>query len=133
MPATQRSFFDRLETKIQKGEPNTCWKWLGAFSWSGYRGVCYPSFRIGGRKYRAFRVNRLLLILKQGSVDVPMLEGEVFEDWILRVNAQYRRFDAAHTCDNAGCCNDQHLVWQEHGENIAEQVRRRRVKAAEVC
>jgi hypothetical protein len=123
-----RPFFDRFEEKIQKGSSDTCWPWLAGKSRSGWREVDYPHLRLGGKGTPMIRVNRLLLILKHGPTDCPILPGEAFATWILRVNNHFRAFDASHTCDNSGCCNPDHLAWQAHGQNIADQVARRRAR-----
>lgn len=116
----------RVESKVAKAHHEACWPWTAGKSRSGWREVDYPAVYLNdGVKKRMFRVNRLILILKHAPTDCPQLESEGLEAWIIRANEHYRHFDASHLCDSSTCCNDAHLEWQSHGDNVRGQKARR--------
>lgn len=115
---------ERLWSRITRKGPKECWPWRGAKSKSGRRQVCYPHIPEGGGKGRPFwRVNRLLLVLTHGPLDVPPDDQEPFLLWLHRARRYYRDLgvEAAHTCDNSECCNPGHLQWESHQDNLQRQ------------
>lgn len=131
-----RTLRERLEEKILRIRlPNeaidytACHLWSGSHSQSGYRGVFYPILR--GNKYHGWpvlRVNRLVLILEYGPVEVPPEPDESFDTWFARALKHYAGLEASHTCDNSMCVNFTHLEWKGHADNVATQVARRRAR-----
>lgn len=116
----------RLWAKVIIGDPDTCWRWIGAKSRSGQRRVYYPVISQGLGKTghsRIWRVGRLLLVLEYGPKDVPKEAGEDFRTWLGRANKFYRDQDleAGHQCDNSECVNPGHLAWETHLENVSRQ------------
>jgi hypothetical protein len=84
----------------------------------------YPNFAVNG--WFKIRVNRLLLILRDGPLDVPPEEGETFPRWLRRANRFYKFRQSAHSCDNCECVNLGHLEWKTQAENLQEQADRKR-------
>jgi hypothetical protein len=124
------TLLDRLRAKmgppIDLGYRTPCRLWLGAISRSGRRKTCYPIIKSSTASAGApLRVNRLLLILRDGPTDCPRDPGEPFEDWLRRVNHTQRHMDAAHLCDRSMCCEETHLEWQDHPTNVRDQAQRR--------
>ncbi len=141
--AVDPAWIDRLWAKIDvpllDDGPNVtaCWKWTGAHSQSGWRGVFYPSFSLpnGTRGGLRVRVNRLLILLFHARTieQVPVESGEQWVAWLIRANVYHRHVEASHECDRAWCVNPDHLRWRIHAENVASQThRRRRARAAAV-
>lgn len=79
------------------GNTEGCWEWAGTKNPGGY-GVVQVQNRI-------YLVHRLALAMATTSV------GDVF-------NAP----EAAHRCDNPGCCNPEHLFPATHAENHEDAV-----------
>ena len=129
------AFCDRLFAKIDRSAgPDGCWTWKGAKSRSRFRQklVRYPSFQAGTWKQPwMVRVNRLLLVLRTGPIDVPELPGEDFVTWLRRAWPYYANRQAAHSCDNSECVNPGHLEWKTQEENLNEQWDRKRAAGGE--
>lgn len=123
----------RLEARIDRRGPLECWPWTAARSRSGRREVDYGVIWNGSTTQKLWRANRLVLMLKTGPVDVPIDDGESFDDWLLRLARFYRGLEASHVCDVSLCCNPDHLEWKEHRANVTEQKARQRLAAQRVA
>lgn len=79
------------------------------------------------RGSHCWRVARLLLVLRDGPIEVPADDDEPFLDWLRRARRYYHDLDveASHTCDNSECVNPGHLLWETHQDNLARQRERK--------
>lgn len=88
----------RFNAKVQKGEPDACWPWIGAPR-NGY-GAIKHSGKVLGTHVVAF-------VIANG----PAPEGQL----------------VMHSCDNRICCNPSHLSAGTFGDNVREMFDRRSV------
>lgn len=120
----------RLDAKLDKsGGPDACWPFRGAQSRGAGRETTYGSLCEGGHQGKAWRVNRLVLLLEEIPLEECWSEGELLR-WLHLADRQRKGLEAAHSCDHGPCGNPAHLQWQDHGRNVTEQAERRREVAA---
>ncbi len=86
---TTESFWAR----VQVGDPDSCWPWLGQRSRKGYGVLSYA-----GKKKSAHRLS------------VVFSTGEGVPDGLC----------VCHKCDNPPCCNPSHLFIGTHQENMQD-------------
>lgn len=90
----------RFWAKVEVGEPDACWRWLGRYNSFGYGVLTHA-----GKK--GFLAHRLSLQLKLGR--------ELRPDELAR-----------HSCDHPWCKNPAHLSPGTHADNRADCVSRNR-------
>lgn len=110
-----------------------CLRWTGAMSQSGYRGVFYPVLRLGGRKGKMWRVNRLALCLAEVESLDPTLTGVALTTALEEVNRRHRHRESSHECDEARCVLAAHLRWRGHRDNVQDQAARRRGRKSDAA
>lgn len=81
-------------SKVEIAGANSCWKWLGTCRPSGY-GDFRPKV---GKRWRA---HRLALSLHDGRERMGIVR---------------------HLCDNARCCNPNHLAWGSDADNAVDRM-----------
>lgn len=87
----------RLWSHVQRGPSDQCWPWKAARS-----GFGYGRFKLNGKLYSP---HRLIYAFARGPIpDVPQFHGAV----------------VMHTCDNAGCCNPDHLKIGTQVDNVGD-------------
>lgn len=85
----------RFWSKVDKsGGVNSCWRWLGEETTSGY-----GNFNHNRKCIRAHRIALSLATRKW-----PTNNGVL----------------ALHSCDNKLCCNPRHLRWGSHSDNMVD-------------
>lgn len=94
-----RPFADdpRFESKVQVGQPDECWPWLGSLDRDGYGTYCLP--RNGGTSTR----------VKAHRYGLGLASGEAVQ----------RDLVTDHLCRNPPCCNPDHLEAVTQAENLA--------------
>lgn len=108
MPYPPGDCEDRFWSKVQVGEPDECWEWVGAYSTdSVYRGDSYrrPNFPYSitheGKRRRIYALgHRVAFYFK------------------------YHRWpdeEIHHLCENTRCVNTNHLIEVTHPENMAHK------------
>jgi hypothetical protein len=96
-----RDLPSRFWSKVQKGEPNSCWEWQAATNTAGY-----GWFSIATAKPKsAHRVAAWL------SKILPAIESDLH---------------VLHKCDNRKCCNPEHLFVGTNSDNVADRVQKGR-------
>ncbi len=107
---TGRALAERFWERVDVGEPNECWPWMGYRDKDGYGRLKTGSRTDGSRKFE--RANR---------VAFRLTTGHEAEGWVL------------HTCDNPPCCNPGHLydgTPDDNGRDMRVRVRHpKRLKA----
>ena len=91
----------RFWNKVSRGEPDSCWPWLGTTAPRGY-GVIFQN----GRKRRATQVSW------------EIAHGQPFPDGKV----------ACHTCDNPSCVNPAHIWPGTMRENTADAIKKGRLR-----
>lgn len=91
---TRTPLMERLWPKVQKGNPDECWPWLGAADASGYGKI-----GLGGKTIKATRA--------------------VYEDVYGPFDTS---LFVCHTCDNPPCVNPSHLFLGTHQDNMDDCV-----------
>lgn len=119
----------RLDAKLDRsGGPDACWPFTGAQSRGSGRETTYGSLCEGGKFGKAWRVNRLVLLLEEIRLERP--GALLTEASLIAALATYDRLhkgeDAAHACDWGPCGNPSHLAWKPHAVNVREQQERKR-------
>lgn len=92
------SMRERFEKRVQRGEKDECWLWLGQINYAGY-GIFSPAGISGGRGDRAM-AHRVAWELENG----PIPKGKVI----------------CHKCDNPPCCNFNHLFCGTQLDNVKD-------------
>lgn len=122
----------RLDARIDRsGGPDACWNWQGTLSRGKGREVGYGSIKEGRDGTPTWRVNRLVLLREEIPEEIEAGEqGEaVLLRWLRDANTLHKDEEAAHTCDNARCCNPAHLEWAIHPKNVREGWKRKHARA----
>ncbi|KKN85505.1 hypothetical protein LCGC14_0278280 [marine sediment metagenome] len=101
MPVILRPIKERFFEKINKNPITGCWNWTAHKSKSGYGYISVT----GDRVRRAHRVSYELFV-------GPIKPGLFI----------------CHKCDNRGCVNPDHLFMGTHLDNMADMVKKGRVK-----
>ena len=97
----------RLWAKIQKGQPDQCWRWTGGLS-----GFGHGRFKVAGKLHSP---HRLIYALKVGRiVNVAEHHGSV----------------VMHSCDNPACCNPAHLKLGRQIDNALDMATKGRCGGA---
>lgn len=126
MPGTRGlGLLARLDAKLDRsGGPDACWPFRGAQSRGARRETTYGSIQEAGRGSRVWRVNRLVLLLRDVPEALRQPEARLVE--LLHLNDRlHRDEDASHDCDHGPCGNPAHLQWKPHAQNVKEQAARR--------
>jgi len=90
----RKTLEERFWEKVRKAGPDECWEWTACKDQCGYG-------RIGVGGGKAKRAHRIALEWKLGR---PLRDG----------------YETAHTCDNPGCVNSNHLWEATHRENMLD-------------
>lgn len=93
----------RFWKKVIRGNPDDCWKWIGALTHDGY-----------GR----FGNNRKTVVAHR--VAFRMEVGEIPEEMLV-----------CHTCDNPPCCNPRHFVLGTQWDNTLDKMAKGRYATGE--
>lgn len=99
----------RFWAKVDKSDADGCWIWTGAGK-GDYGRILIGSRKDGTRKIE--RASRVAWILAFG----PIPEGQ----------------EVRHSCDNAGCVRQSHLLLGTHAENMVDMALRGRAPWREV-
>jgi hypothetical protein len=96
-----------LWSKVDKGDPDECWEWLGYKNKEGYGRTW-----INDKGYYAHRVIYNLAFPGQIDLNAPKSTNE--KGFVL------------HKCDNPSCCNPNHLYVGDYFDNGRDKAQRRR-------
>jgi hypothetical protein len=104
----------RFWSKVQQGEPDECWPWLGNKSKSGY-GVFHITDKRTpkGRHIERTHAHRMAFELDTGVMP---------KQWCV-----------LHRCDNRLCCNPAHLFLGTKADNTADMLAKGRQSRGEQC
>jgi hypothetical protein len=94
---------ERFWSRVDKGEPDECWNWIGGTSNSGRSGGRRGEVSINKKPERAYRFSYML---HNGSIP----NGK----------------EICHTCDNPLCVNPKHLFSGTRLDNIMDMYRKGR-------
>ena len=92
---------DRFWSKVDTGDRENCWAWIGSLDRHGY-GQFKPKSRAS-----------------------PMRSHRVA--WILAVGEIPEKLYVCHHCDNRRCCNPSHLFLSSHYGNYLDAERKGRI------
>lgn len=98
----KKSLEERFWEKVQKGEADECWLWLGAF----VKKIGYGQIRVNSRKVYAHRYS---YALHYGI--------ELRDDSLV-----------LHSCDNPKCVNPHHLFMGTQADNMRDMIQKGRQK-----
>ena len=93
-------FARRFWSYVDRGDPASCWLWLGSTDRQGYGWFTWPG---QGRRRQKYRAHRVALAL---------LEPPSTEELL-----------CLHSCDVPGCCNPNHLRWGTAADNVRDRDR----------
>ncbi len=88
----------RFWDKINSGNTDDCWEWMGALFTNGYGHI--------GVNYRDCLAHRIAYELTYGQIPNGKL--------------------VLHTCDNRKCCNPSHLFLGTHQDNTSDMIKKQR-------
>lgn len=91
----------RFWAKVEVGPPEDCWPWIGA--WKLPFG--YGKFYLDGKNH-SISSHRMVYTLTYGQIPKGMC--------------------VRHSCDNAGCCNPNHLSLGSQAQNMEDRNTRKR-------
>lgn len=101
--STQDSLLERFWSKVQKGQPDECWLWLGPTC------VGYGNFGISKNgTTRSVRAHRFIWELENGPIPKGLL--------------------VCHRCDVRACANPAHLFLGTHHDNTQDMMQKGRYK-----
>ena len=101
----RKSLLERFGAKINKGEPDECWLWVGARNPSGYGKI---------KAHGGFlAAHRVAFALAHG----PILPGMC----------------VCHSCDNPPCCNPAHLFLGTNKDNTLDAIAKGRIAIGRRC
>ena len=101
-PAMRARFLRRFWNRVQVGDKNGCWLWMGSRLPSGYGRTTAV---LGSRHSVHIYTHRLMLVLATG----PLSRGGC----------------VLHSCDNPPCCNPRHLRRGDQYDNVRDRNERR--------
>jgi Zinc-binding loop region of homing endonuclease len=96
---------EKFWNRVNVGDAESCWCWMGAVTSSGYGNLSWHSQHI--------QAHRLAYFLSKGNISLMTnfrVEG---------VAKTYKRF-VLHRCDNRLCCNPKHLFLGSMRTNLLD-------------
>jgi len=104
-----QSAIKRFWEKVNKGDDDNCWMWLGGKDKKGY-GIFYY-------KKKTLRASWVSYIINSGMMN--------------KLNDERKQF-VLHSCDNSSCVNPKHLRLGTHEENMTDKMIRGNYKGENI-